>query len=317
MTQNFGIGVLLPRDLPPHQVVPYVRRADELGFAEVWVVEDLGFRGGIAQASAVLAATPRIRVGIGILPVAARNVVFAAMDVATLAELFPGRLDVGIGHGMPDWIRSVGAWPASPLGLLAEYAAALRSLVRGDTVRTEGRYVKLDGVRLQTIPEQPPEILFGVRAPKSVALSGRLADGTILAEPVTPEYVAEVLAQVEATPHRIVGYNIASVDQDEQRALARARTGLEWIGDPEWTPHIAPLPFAEKFSTLRGESASRAEFVERLPDAWVRRLAVAGTPRDARERLAELHRSGVTDSVLLPVGNDPLLELETLAALLF
>jgi alkanesulfonate monooxygenase SsuD/methylene tetrahydromethanopterin reductase-like flavin-dependent oxidoreductase (luciferase family) len=121
---------------------------------------------------------------------------------------------------------------------------------------------------------------------------------------------------VDSAPHRIVGYNIASVDPDEQRALGRARTGLEWIGDPEWTPHIAPLPFAEEFAALRRESASRAEFAQRLPDAWVHRLAVTGTPRDARERLAELHRSGVTDSVLLPVGNDPLDELEQLAALL-
>ncbi|MFC0682683.1 LLM class flavin-dependent oxidoreductase [Lysobacter korlensis] len=310
------VGVLLPRDLPAREVIPYARRADELGFSELWTVEDLGFRGGIAQASAVLAATARIRVGIGILPAASRNVAFAAMELATLAELFPGRVDAGVGHGMPAWMRSVGAWPASPLGLLTEYATALRSLLRGETVTSDGRYVRLDGVRLDAAPEVMPGILFGVRAPKSVALSGRLADGTILAEPVTPEYTAEVLAQIGAPSHRVVGYNIASVDVDESRALERARPGLEWVGDPEWAPHIAPLPFADAFAALRQECGSRSEFIRRLPDEWVRRLAVAGTPASARERLAALHRSGITDSVLLPVGSDPMRELGSLAALI-
>ena len=52
-----AVGVLLPRDLPAAEVLPYARRAEELGFDELWVVEDLGFRGGVAQAAAVLAAT--------------------------------------------------------------------------------------------------------------------------------------------------------------------------------------------------------------------------------------------------------------------
>jgi hypothetical protein len=49
-----------------------------------------------------LAATTRIAVGIGIMPAGARNVCFAAMEPATLAQLYPGRLIAGIGHGMPD-----------------------------------------------------------------------------------------------------------------------------------------------------------------------------------------------------------------------
>ncbi|WP_020500375.1 hypothetical protein [Sciscionella marina] len=37
------------------------------------MLEDLGFRGGIAQAGAPLAATSRIRIGVGVLPAAARR----------------------------------------------------------------------------------------------------------------------------------------------------------------------------------------------------------------------------------------------------
>src|SRR5690606_13889437 len=119
-----AVGVMLPRDLPHADVLPFARRIEELGFDALWVVEDLGFHGGIAQAAAVLAVTERVRVGIGSLPVAARNVGFAAMDVATLAGMFPGRLDIGLGHGIKGWMSQVGAWPASPLTLLREQTEA-------------------------------------------------------------------------------------------------------------------------------------------------------------------------------------------------
>ena len=194
-------GILLPRDLPASEVVGYARRAEELGFDELWVVEDLGYRGGIAQAAAVLASTSRIRVGIGILPAAARNVVFAAMELTTLAELFGDRVIAGVGHGMPGWLRSVGAWPASPLTLFEEYTVALGALLRGETVTASGRYVKLDGVRLEVVAERPPVVLAGVRGPRSMALAGRTTDGIVLAEPVTEAYLATALALLGAGAH--------------------------------------------------------------------------------------------------------------------
>ncbi len=309
---------MLPRDLAPSQVLPFARRADELGFDELWVVEDLGFRGGVAQAAAVLAATGRIRVGIGLLPVGARNAAFAAMEVATLGQLFPGRVDVGIGHGMPGWMRSVGEWPASPLTLLDEYLRAVIALVRGDVVEP-GEYVALDAVRLEDacVPGDAPRILAGVRGPKSLALSGRVADGTILAEPTTPEYARAALKYVDAQrPHRLVGYNVAAVDSDAGVAVEAVRAGLEWIGEPDWVPHLAPLPFADEFAALRRESGSREEFVRRLPEEWVRQLAVTGTPEDARARLDELFAAGVDSAVLFPIGADPVQAVERLAAVL-
>ena len=184
-----AVGVMLPRNLPATDFLPFARRADELGFDELWVVEDLGFHGGIAQAAAALAATERIRVGIGILPVAARNVGFAAMDLATLAGIFPGRLEIGLGHGIKGWMSQVGAWPASPMTLLREQIVTLRALLAGETVTFDGRYVQLDAVRIDAPPAVAPPIYAGVRGPRSLALSGELADGTILAEPITPEYL--------------------------------------------------------------------------------------------------------------------------------
>lgn len=303
-------GVMLPRDLPATRVLEYARTAESLGFDELWVVEDLGFRGGFAQAAAVLGATERIRVGIGILPAAVRNVAYAAMEVATLEQLFPGRTDVGVGHGMPGWMKQAGAWPQRPLAFLTEYVTTLRTLVGGG----EAAGLELDP---SAVPAAVPPLLLGVRGPKSLAASGRVADGTVLAEPVTPEYVTAALAAVAPQgAHSVVAYNVGAVDDDAQAAVDLVRPALAWIGEPDWAPHLAPLDIAEEFAALRARSATREDFVAALPPEWVRRLALAGTPDDVRARIDALGAAGVTSNVVIPAGPDPLAALAALARVL-
>ncbi|MGI5438241.1 LLM class flavin-dependent oxidoreductase [Streptomyces shenzhenensis] len=320
MTKRKGaIGVLMPRDIPARDIVAFARRAEAHGFDELWVVEDLGYRGGLTQAATVLAATTRIRVGIGLLPAAARNVAFAAMEIAGLAQLHHDRVDIAVGHGMPAWMRSVGAWPRSPLTLLSEYITVLKSLLSGRPVQHDGQYVRIDGLQLHesAVPVAAPAVLAGVRGPKSLAVSGDVADGTLLAEPVTPAYVRAALHHIAPTrPHRLVAYNIAAIDEDPAAALAAVRPALEVVGEPDWRPHIAPLPFHDDLVTLRSRCAGPREFARALPDEWVRQLTVAGTPEQARSALGDLFDAGVTSAVLTPVGTDHLAALDTLATAL-
>jgi 5,10-methylenetetrahydromethanopterin reductase len=310
------VAVMLPRDLPAEQVLPYARRAEELGFDELWVVEDLGFRGGIAQAGAVLAATARVTVGIGILPAGARNAAFAAMELATLAQLFPGRLIAGIGHGMPDWMRQAGAWPASPLTLLREYTAAVRTLLRGEPGPAAGTYVDVEGVVLGETPVAAPPVVLGVRGPKSIALAGEVADGLLLAEPATPPYIAESAERLAAGQPLIITYDAAAVAADGRAARDLVRPGLAWIGEPDWAPHLARLPFAAELAAHRRAAGSPGKFAATLPDAWVRELVLAGTPEEVRARIAARHAAGATGVVLIPAAADPLAALPGLAGVL-
>ena len=114
------IGVRINREQPASRVTALARRAEQEELDEVWIVEDCFFNGGISAAGVALAVTETISVGIGILPAVVRNAAYAAMDLATLARIFPGRLQIGIGHGVADWIRQVGAMPRSKLVALEE-----------------------------------------------------------------------------------------------------------------------------------------------------------------------------------------------------
>jgi 5,10-methylenetetrahydromethanopterin reductase len=310
------VGVMLRRDVAATDFIPFARLAEKLGFDDVWVVEDLGFWGGVAQAAAIASATERIRVGLGILPVAARNVAYAAMELSTLAELFPGRVTVGIGHGLPEWIQQVNAWPRSPLTLFDEYTAALGKLLRGEAVTTEGCYVSLDNVALEHPPTVLPPLLGGVRGPKSMEVVAKNLSGAILAEPAATQYVGATRGMLGGQAH-LVAFEFANVDDDLEAAYEEVRTLLAGVGDPALAAHINPLPFAEELRELRASHSSTASFADAMPAEWLDALSLIGSASKVRAHIDDLIDAGADTVVMIPTTAErPLDSLHALSSAL-
>lgn len=175
------IGAIARPQLSPEQIREVALAAEDAGLAELWLWEDCFWEGGISMSAAVLGMTDRLAVGIGLLPMPLRNVALAAMEIAAVERLFPGRFVVGLGHGIQDWMEQAGARVRSPLTLAREYVAALRGLLAGDEVTTAGEYVNLDRVRLVWPPAAPPLLHLGAFGPKAVRLTGEIGDGLIVA----------------------------------------------------------------------------------------------------------------------------------------
>jgi alkanesulfonate monooxygenase SsuD/methylene tetrahydromethanopterin reductase-like flavin-dependent oxidoreductase (luciferase family) len=225
-------AIFLPSN-PPERLRGIARAADEAGLEQLWLWEDCFLNSGIAAAAAALAWTSRLQVGIGILPVPFRNVALTAMEIATLRRMFGDRALVGIGHGVQDWMGQVGAKPASPLTMLREHATALRALLQGGTVTTEGRYVRLAGVKLDWPPDPAPDVFLGATGPKTLQLSGEVADGTILSGGTSPEGVRAALRHVGAREkHQVVVFVPAAFGATaaERIARQRERTGMDFAG---------------------------------------------------------------------------------------
>ncbi len=198
-------GAMLRREVAPEDEAGQARAVAPL-VDELWIVEDLPYAGGIAQLGPVLAATEAegVRVGHGIAPAPFRHPVALAMEWATLARMYPGRLHAGVGHGVPSWMAQLGSRPASPLTLLEETIDTVRRLLSGATVDLDGRYVTARDVALEFPPEVVPSVSAGVVGPKSLALSARIADGTVLPEGQGPEDVARLRALIpDGRPHRV------------------------------------------------------------------------------------------------------------------
>ena len=187
------LAAIFPPTQAPERLGAVASAADAAGLAQLWIWEDCFKESGIATATAMLATTSHVTVGIGLLPVPLRNVALAAMEIATLARLFPGRLTVGVGHGVLDWMSQVGARVESPMTLLREYTAALYSLLQGQTVTTHGRYVHLDDVALDWPPSVVPPLLMGGIGPRTVSLAGELADGVIIPGGNSPQDVGRAV----------------------------------------------------------------------------------------------------------------------------
>src|SRR5947208_7235065 len=217
------LAAIFPPMQPPEQIRPVAAAAESAGLAQLWVWEDCFKESGIATATAMLATTTQVGIAIGLLPVPLRNVALTAMEIATLARLFPGRLTAGIGHGVQDWMAQVGAKAESPMTLLREYTTALSALLHGETVTAHGRYVHLDGVALDWPPGVVPPLLVGGIRPRTVSLAGELADGVIIPGGVPPEEVRAAVGHLRAGRGARAAAGTAT--QAAAGAAARAATG--------------------------------------------------------------------------------------------
>jgi 5,10-methylenetetrahydromethanopterin reductase len=224
------IGVMFDCNRAPEELPEFAAACEAAGADDLWVVEDLGWNGGVSAAALALAATTRLRVGIGIAPAPFRSPAVYAMEIATLARVHPGRIVAGIGHGVGDWMRRIGNAPKSPLALLEESIVAIRDLFNGETVDLDGREVQLEGIRLVHPPRVVPPIVTGVVRPRSLELSGRVADGTILVEGLQPAQIADALGHIRRggadDDHEIITFAFLHVEDDPARAAEVRTTAL-------------------------------------------------------------------------------------------
>jgi alkanesulfonate monooxygenase SsuD/methylene tetrahydromethanopterin reductase-like flavin-dependent oxidoreductase (luciferase family) len=297
-----AVGVMFRCQAAPEEVPGFARRAEELGYAELWLVEDCFFAGAVGPAAAALAATESIRVGLGVLPAVLRNPALAALELTALARMFPGRVLPGFGHGIASWMRQVGAFPESQLAALGETVTAVRALLAGEEVTTSGRHVHLDRVKLEFPPAVVPPIATGVRGERSLRLSGELADGTVLSDLVSPGYVSWAKRFIDEgraaagrdDAHRITLYAPAG---DEASVRADIVADLRRFDPSERLPGDLRAEVAGLARAMPDDAALAAA----LPAALVSELAlVTDDPDRAAADLRAVRDAGADAVVLVP-----------------
>ncbi|HEV3170779.1 MAG TPA: LLM class flavin-dependent oxidoreductase [Actinocrinis sp.] len=281
------IGAIFDRARPPEDLAGFARALEDLGADDLWVVEDLRWAGAVTSAATALAATDRLRVGIGICPAPLRNPALLAMEVGTLARIHPGRLVAGVGHGATAWMREVGALVPNRLDLLAETVTAVRQVVRGHEVTVDGQAIHLERMRLVHPPSVPPPVIVGVIGPRSLELSGRVADGTLVVEGRGPDDLPGIRALIER--------GRATRDQSEDRPGSHELlvfTHLALDDDPD-AVSAALAPILDEYSEFLGVP---------LQDVFT----VSGDKTQVAQRTRALWNAGADSVILRPVGEDPL-----------
>jgi len=173
-------------DLP----VARVQLAERLGYDSVWTAEAYG-SDALTPLAYLAAVTKRIRLGTGIMQLAARTPAAAAMAVGTIDALAGGgRVIAGLGVSGPQIVEG---WYGQPWGKpywrLRDYVAIMRKVfARKAPVRHEGREISLPytgpgsaglAKPLTSILHMRPDIpiWLGTGGESTVKLTAEIADG--------------------------------------------------------------------------------------------------------------------------------------------
>jgi alkanesulfonate monooxygenase SsuD/methylene tetrahydromethanopterin reductase-like flavin-dependent oxidoreductase (luciferase family) len=134
-------------------------------------------------------------VGLYLLPL--RHPVPVARQLATIAELAPGRLTLGVGIGGEDRheVEICGVDPSTRGRRMDECLQILRALASGKPTSFDGEFFSLKDALIVPAPSPPIPLIVGGRSDAAVRRAGRLGDGW-LGIWVSPGRFATVVEQV-------------------------------------------------------------------------------------------------------------------------
>ena len=294
-----AIGVFLPtmtgRGEELADLVVAARRAEELGFESVWVVDQLVGGTGVPIVDSTVAlaaaagATSRVRLAFGVMILPLRPVVWAAKQVASLQQVSGGRvlLGVGVGGDRHDLSWAAAGVPRRERGRRTDEAlSVLPDLIAGRAVELAG-----DEVRLAPGSPVPPIIVGGM---SDAALDRTIRSGAgWFALPLPPDQLAPVVEHL--------GRLAEAAGREVPAVTASMTVAIE--GDPA-LPGRSEL--VRRLSDPDGMFGMPAEAV---PD-----MLVTGGPAVVAERIRALAALGAERVVVTIAAGDWSTQAELLAA---
>jgi probable F420-dependent oxidoreductase len=308
------IGLSLNGDhVTLEETLQFARQAEANGFASIWVPE--AWRDAFVPLTAIALQTSRVRIGTAIALAMARSPVLMEKASASLDELSHGRLTLGIGPGPKAWNEDWhGVTFHPPAAYIREYAEVLRlmwSAHSGKHIDYAGTYLNITDYQrfVQPYREQIP-IYFGAVMPRFLRAAGAVADGLCVASFHTPRYLREVVypnldagrkaQQSAARKQEVVTTVICAVDPDGDTARQRVKGQLAFYASIPYYDVVLDLHAFGQDKTRIREAAQRGDnagMIAGVSDELVDQVAIAGTPQECRDKLAQ--HQGLVDEVIL------------------
>ncbi len=316
------IGYFLSHEqFSPASLVDAAVRAEQAGFDSVWASDHFHpwqeNQGHAGNAWLTLAAigqrTNSVMLGTAVTcPIYRNRPALVAQAFATLGELYPGRVFLGVGTGEAvNELPAGGGWGPynERIARLREAVTLIRSLWTQERVTHEGDAFPIANAKIYDKPTEPIPIYIAASGPRSAALAGEIGDGwmtdsaTLLeADRVVQAFLgggkgsagAEVLPSPEILVEQYVfagsraeAYKAAPIwqfapaggrvlDMDDPReiqAFAEAEVSLDQVVEP-WLVSEDPRKHIEQ--------------VHRLFEAGATQIAIHSVQPD-QERLIEFY----------------------------
>nr|ART38255.1 F343 [uncultured bacterium]ART40960.1 L427 [uncultured bacterium] len=239
--------------------VALAQHAERWGFNRYWLAEHHGMAGIASAATAVVigqvaAATTRIRVGAGGIMLPNHAPLVIAEQFGTLATLFPGRIDLGLG-------RAPGTDQITARALRRNLAASAEEFPQ-DVMELMAYLGPPDPTQpVRAIPGEGTQVpvwilgssLFGAQLAAALGLpfafASHFAPGQM--QQAVDVYRTQFRpSQQRQSPYVMVGYNVFAADTDEQAQLLASSMQQAFVALRSGRPGKLPPPVPGYLNSL-------------------------------------------------------------------
>jgi F420-dependent oxidoreductase-like protein len=320
------------------QDAAFVRDAERLGAASVWVAEAWG-QDALTPLAYLAAHTERIGLGSAIAQLGARTPAMLAMSAMSLQVLSGGRFRLGIGTSGPQVMEGWhGVRFDRPVAATRETIEIVRAVASGERVSHDGDVFRLP---LPDGPGRPLRSMLGcvpvpiyiaALGPRNLELTGELADGWI-GNAFMPEHAEVFMDRIAAGAARggrkvadldlVIPVSVEITDDADEAARRHARGYAFTIGamgsrdQNFYNAAFARQGFGDDVRAVQDLwlAGRRDEAADRVPLALGSQTNLLGPPPVIRERLRRYRAAGITTLQAKLTGDGPA-RLDTLAQLL-
>jgi alkanesulfonate monooxygenase SsuD/methylene tetrahydromethanopterin reductase-like flavin-dependent oxidoreductase (luciferase family) len=287
---NVRVGLFPPvgqRTGGPEELHATLARAAHEGVDHLCVGDHVSFfvgagSDGLITATSMLAAQAELPVYVGLYLLPLRHPVLVARQLATIAQLAPGRLTFGIGIGGEDRheIEICGVDPKTRGRRMDECLQILRSLATGTPVKLDGEFFSLQDALIVPAVSPPIPLIVGGRSDAAVSRAARLGDGWL---------------GIWVSPRRytMVRDHITREATEAGRDVSGFEHALNvWCG------------FAATREAAREPLAAQMQGFYQMPFEPFERYSPYGTPEDVAEFLSPYIEAGCSAFNVIPCASD-------------
>jgi alkanesulfonate monooxygenase SsuD/methylene tetrahydromethanopterin reductase-like flavin-dependent oxidoreductase (luciferase family) len=262
-------------------------RVAEMGIDHLCVGDHVSFfvgagSDGLITATSLLAAQGELPVYVGLYLLPLRHPITVARQLATIAELAPGRLTFGVGIGGedPHEIEICGVDPKTRGRRMNECLRIMRILAGGTPVSFDGQFFSFQDAVIAPAPSPPIPLIVGGRSDAAVNRAARFGDGW-LGIWVSPRRYAAVCDQI----------NIAAAQIGRNPSQFEHALNV-WCG------------FAPTRESARHQLATQMQAFYQMPFEPFERYSPYGTPEDVAEFLSPYIEAGCSAFNIIPCACD-------------
>lgn len=308
---------------PPSRLIDLARLQEACGYETFWYADERFFREVYIGLTLAAMHTQRLQVGTMVTDPYTRHPALTAMALASLDEIAAGRAIFGLGAGVSGF-PELQIVRRQPVRAMRETVAAVRGLLRGETVHVQGDVITCAPTHLDFQPLRARiPVYIASNGPMGLALAGEIADGVVMQGPVAPALVEWFLTQVRR------GVQRAGRDLHEIDVVARinvcvhpdTRVAKDVMRPTIVRSLVSQRPHFRTFVTAGLELPTRlreriaalgythdptrlAPAATLVPDAFVDAMTLAGTVEEVAVRVARMHQLGVTHVLINPLAPD-------------